>query len=77
MTITTTFTKTDQLDAEGKKVDDIYTITTTETPTYVFNKTLSGTEVVKKIAELEKTKEREEKYLLTITEEINFLKSLK
>ena len=77
MTKTTTFTKTDQLDKEGKKVDDIFTIKEVETVEYEKEQTLSGTEVAQKIKDLEDLKKNESNVLLKIEEEINFLKSLK
>ena len=77
MTKTTTFTKTDQLDKEGKKVDDIFTIKEVETVEYEKEQTLSGTEVAQKIKDLEDLKKNKSNDLLKIEEEINFLKSLK
>jgi len=77
MTKTTTFTKTDQLDADGKKVDDIFTIKEVETVEYEKEQTLSGTEVAQKIKDLEDLKKNKSNDLLKIEEEINFLKSLK
>ena len=49
MTTELSFTSVDQLDGEGKIVDQIYTIKEVETVTYEKEKTLSGTEVAAKI----------------------------
>lgn len=77
MTITKTFTKKDQLDAEGKKIDDIFTINQVETIEKSNTWEYSGTEVLKKLAFLEIKRETAEKTLLAIQEEINFYKSFK
>jgi len=77
MTITKTFTKKDQLDAEGKKIDDIFTINQVETIEKSNTWEYSGTEVLKKLAFLEIKRETAEKTLLEIQEEINFYKSFK
>ena len=77
MTTVTTSTKTDQLDAEGKKIDDYFTIKEVETIEFERIKTLSGTEVAQELLRLEEKKSQAEKQLLKITDEINFLKSLK
>jgi hypothetical protein len=77
MAITKTFTTAEQLDAEGKAVDKIFTITETETIENVKTQTLSGTEVAERIKGLELMLRNTEKSVLELTEQINFLKSLK
>jgi hypothetical protein len=77
MTITTTFTKTDQLDAEGKKIDDYFTIKEVETVEYEKVKTLSGTEVAAEIKEIENMFLLASKKVLELQEMLNFYKSLK
>ena len=77
MTITTSFTAIDQKDKDGLVIDKIFTIKEVETLEHEKTKTLSGTEVAQELLRLEEKKSQAEKQLLKITEEINFLKSLK
>lgn len=74
MTETKSFIKSDQIDAEGKKVDDLYTIT--ETSEISNTKTLSGTQIKAEIEQLEFLKSEQEKVLLNIQDEIKFLQEM-
>lgn len=76
MTKSTIFNKEDQLDAENKVIDQIYTITETETITEETKKTMSGTEVKVKLLELEELQKERQKKLNEVTEKINFLKNM-
>jgi predicted ribosome quality control (RQC) complex YloA/Tae2 family protein len=75
--ISKTYTTTDQLDVEGKPIDKIFTITTTESIEYQKQETLSGTENIAKIKELEEQRKILQTKIDKLDEEINFYKTLK
>ena len=77
MTTSITFTAADQFDAQGKKVDKIFTIKEVENIQYEKVKTLSGKEVAQKIWELEQYLSDAEKKVIRLKDELNFLKTLK
>lgn len=74
--ITKTFSSVDQLSADGKPIDKIFTIREVETIEYEKEITMSGSEVQKKIQVLEEQKRISENSIQKIDDEINFLKTL-
>ena len=74
MEIATTYTFKDQIDAEGKVVDKIATITRTECTEYKEEKSI--TELKNKVWELETEKKRQELILTKINEQITELNTI-
>lgn len=74
--ITKTYTKEDQLDEKGIKIDDIYTIETIETKEQKSTERISGEEIKGKLNLLEIDLEFAQRKVNFIQEQIDYYKSI-
>ena len=74
--ITKTYTKEDQLDEKGVKIDDIYTIETIETKEQKSTERISGEEIKGKLNLLEIDLEFAQRKVNFIQEQIDYYKSI-
>ena len=77
MTIERTFTKEEQLNELGVKIDDIFTITKVETEVVETQTIFSGTEIAEQIKVLEGEIKFLEDKIKPLQNKLNFLNSLK